>query len=62
MTLSSRTHGTAVLLTAHPGLTLDVGASLAARRHDPHLLEKTHTADSDPVEHLVDRPRRPEER
>ena len=51
----------AALLTAHPGLTLDVGASHAARRHNPHPLEKIHPADSDSREHLVDRPRRREE-
>ena len=44
-----------------PGLTLDVGADLTARSHDPHPLEKTHPADSDSGEHLVDRPRRREE-
>ena len=59
--LSSWTRGTAALLTAPPGLTLDVGAGLTARSHDPHPLEKTHPADSDSGEHLVDRSRRREE-
>ena len=45
-----------------PSRTLDVSASHAVRRHDPHPLEKIRPADSDSVEHLVDRPRRPEER
>ena len=44
-----------------PGLTLDASADLTARSHDPHPLEKTHSADSDSGEHLVDRPRRREE-
>ena len=44
-----------------PGLTLDASADLTARSHDPHPLEKTHPADSDSGEHLVDRPRRREE-
>lgn len=44
-----------------PGLTLDASAGLTARSHDPHPLEKTHPADSDSGEHLVDRPRRREE-